>query len=375
MLLALLVVLTARVAAQEPNALDAGSKALAAGDLATAEALFGRYLKSHPHSAEALSNLAAVHARREQFPEAVALYERALGANPKLTPVHFNIAVAYIRTADYASAATHLRAFLKAYPGEARAHQLLGICLVETGEFEKAIRELEVSLKQDSRDPSVRFSLAYAHARAGNTERAEEILKGLRLAPAQTLLIEAELERRRERYPEAREKFEQVVRLDPQNAAALAAIGRLNLLDNNEAEAVRYLERALAANPRDAESTYQLGVLYDRAGQTFKGIDFLKRALTLRAAYPDPHYHLGRIALREKHYSEALGELQTAAGLLPENDAIRLALGRTYQALGRPADAQREFAEVRRLKAAAVRKQQQSVEAERLMIPEGEPRP
>src|ERR1700716_3042753 len=77
-----------------PNALDSGQQALNAGDLNGAERLFRQYLAQNPNSAEALSNLGAICARREQFAEAVTFYERALKANPKLAPVHFNMAVA-----------------------------------------------------------------------------------------------------------------------------------------------------------------------------------------------------------------------------------------------------------------------------------------
>ena len=76
----------------------------------------------------------------------------------------------------------------------------------------------------------------------------------------------------------------------------MTALGRLELLDHNDTEAIRLLEHALRLNPSDAESTYQLGVLYDRNGRTAEGVPLLRRALTLRANYPDPHYQLGRIA-------------------------------------------------------------------------------
>src|ERR1700738_3816616 len=76
------------------NALDSGQQALQAGDLPRAATLFRQYLFAHSGSAEALSNLGAICARREQFAEAVAFYEQALKADPKLVPVHFNMAVA-----------------------------------------------------------------------------------------------------------------------------------------------------------------------------------------------------------------------------------------------------------------------------------------
>ena len=93
----------------------------------------------------------------------------------------------------------------------------------------------------------------------------------------------------------------------------------------------------------------------------------LRRAIMLRANYPDPHYQLGRIALQHKDYTTALRELELARKLLPDQEAIRMALGQTYQALGRAADARAEFAEVRRLKAAVVERDRQRVESDALM--------
>src|SRR5690349_6264836 len=116
MLLALL--LTAILAAAPQNLLDSGRKALESGDLVGAEQRFQQYLGQHPESAEALSNLGAICARREQFREAVTFYDRALRADPKLTPVHFNMAIALGRLTEYAPAAEHLRIFLKSYPQE-----------------------------------------------------------------------------------------------------------------------------------------------------------------------------------------------------------------------------------------------------------------
>ena len=149
----------------------------------------------------------------------------------------------------------------------------------------------------------------------------------------------------------------------------MTALGRLELLDHNDAEAIGLLERALRLNPADAESTYQLGVLYDRNGRTAEGVQLLRRAITLRANYPDPHYHLGRIASRAQGLQAALAELELARRLLPDQEAIRLLLGRTYQALGRAAEAKTEFAEVRRLKAAVIERDRQRVESDALMKP------
>ena len=58
------------LAAVPQNGLDSGRRAFELGDLARAEQSFRDYLKEHPDSAEALSNLGAICARREQFRDA-----------------------------------------------------------------------------------------------------------------------------------------------------------------------------------------------------------------------------------------------------------------------------------------------------------------
>jgi len=198
---ALLISFGAALLAAPQDLLDSGRRALESGDLTGAERDFRTYLQQHPASAQALSNLGAICARREQFGEAVSLYERALKADPKLTPVHFNIAIALGRLNEYATAADHLRSFLKEYPGEPRAHQLLGLCLTEIGDFRAALPELEASYKLNAKDASIFYSLPYANARSGDVDRAADFLSRSESEPAQAKLIEGLIEYLRGRFP------------------------------------------------------------------------------------------------------------------------------------------------------------------------------
>jgi tetratricopeptide (TPR) repeat protein len=299
----------------------------------------------------------------------VSLYRRALKADPKLVPVHFNLAVALGKQKEYEQAAEHLRTFLKSYPADARGRQLLGLCLLETGDLRAALIELEASYKADPKDGSIVYALAYANARAGAEERAAELLRHLESDPAHAKLVEGLIEYRRGRFAEAKALFSEVLKVSPDSAAALTALGRLELLANHDFEAIPLLEHALRLNPADAESVYQLGVLYDRNGRTEEGIRMLRRAIQLRAHYADPHYQLGRIALGRGDLKNACFELEEARRILPDQEAVRLVLGRTYQALGRAAEAKVEFAEVRKLKAAAIERSRQRVESDALMKP------
>jgi tetratricopeptide (TPR) repeat protein len=334
----LTVTLTLPLASQ--NRLAEGQSAFQAGDLARAESLFRDHLRSHPNSAEALSNLGAVMARREQYADAIRYYEQALKADRKLTPVWFNLGVAQLRASHYAGAAASFRSFLESHPNETRGRQLLGLCLVETGDLEAGIAELEQVFEKAPGDRSI------------------HLLSQAESNPAQAALLRGLLHYRDGRFDQARAHFEETLRLEPGNAAALAAAGRLYLRENRDAEAIDYLHRALARNPHDAESTYQLGVLLDRNGKTAEGVALLRKSIELRAAYADPYYQLARIAHRDQRTKDALADIERAASLLPEHEAVRLLRGRIYQALGRAAEAKLEFAAVRRIKERTVARDQ-----------------
>src|SRR5207244_42215 len=148
--------------------------------------------------------------------------------------------------------------------------------LTESGDLRGALPELEASYKLNPKDASILYSLAYANARAGDLDRAANLLRQTEADPAQAKLIEGLIEYRRGRFTEATALFQAVLALKPDTVPAIAALGRLELLDRNDAAAIRLLERALRMNPSDAESAYQLGVLYDRNGRTDDGVKLLR---------------------------------------------------------------------------------------------------
>ncbi|MBK5292549.1 MAG: tetratricopeptide repeat protein [Acidobacteriia bacterium] len=348
--------------------LSQGQSAFQAGDFVRAESLFRQHLQTHPQSAEAMSNLAAIHSRRGEFPQAVSLYQKALKANAKLTQIHFNLGVAQLRATQYMDAIASLRAFLKSYPNDPRARELLGICLVETGAFKEAIGQLE-SIRKSASQPSTAFSLAYAYTRAGDADQARVLLASLEAHPAQARLVEGLIEFRRERYGEAKLLFEQALQSEPNSAPAHAALGRLFLFQNQDALAIPHLEKAVRFAPHDSESCYQLGVLYDRNNRQNEAKQLFERSLQLRPSNPGPLYALAKIDLRENRPAEAARRLEQAVRYAPEADAIHLLLGRAYQASGQAAQAKAAFAEVRRLQQSRLQKQQQDLDSQLVLDP------
>lgn len=78
--------------------------------------------------------------------------------------------------------------------------------------------------------------------------------------------------------------------------------------------------------------------------------DHLDRALAEDADYADAHSHLGLLFVAQRRFKEALGALQTAVRLKPDDPLTRYNLGVTYASLGQPDRAAVSFRDAIRLK-------------------------
>ncbi len=76
----------------------------------------------------------------------------------------------------------------------------------------------------------------------------------------------------------------------------------------------RQLEIA-ATNPRDADAHYQIGLIYQQRHQYDEAKQRFQRAMEIDAREADPVYQLGRIALDEERFADAIDLLSQAAAL------------------------------------------------------------
>jgi Tfp pilus assembly protein PilF len=109
-----------------------------------AQAAFERAVELQPRHAEALNNLGAILEEKGKWGEAAGFYRRAIDANPAYPLAHFHIGRIYANQRKYALA---------------------------IAEFE---RSLDPSTEST---PAYLYALAATHARAGNRQRAVELLR------------------------------------------------------------------------------------------------------------------------------------------------------------------------------------------------------
>lgn len=108
-------------------------------------------------------------------------------------------------------------------------------------------------------------------------------------------------------------------------------------------EARQEFKAELALNPRHSGALFDLGNTYLYEHQPDKALKYLRQVEEIDPAYPEVHQFLGIAYSQLKRYRQAEAELQRASAQ-DRDGKIHYQLAKVYQALGRSADAAREFA-------------------------------
>lgn len=213
-----------------------------AGRIVEASRLFEAVLKDEPHNLAALQHLAIVHATRGEFETAEALFRRAGDAAPNNPDVLCN----------------------------------LGRVLSERGRHEEAVACLNRALSLRPGMAEAEFNLAMLHQKMGRPGRAIEYLR-------------------------------RVVARQPDFTEAICQLAASLQEDGKAEEAIALLQRSAAARPQEAVLRHALGRLQAIAGEIAEARRNFEAAIALRPSWGVPYYDLSQI------HTFAVGDPKTAA--------------------------------------------------------------
>lgn len=323
------------------------------GKLAEAADEYRALLKRKPDYAEAQANLGVVLARLGQYEEAIAAYIAALKFAPQLTPIRLNLGIAHYRAGQMQQAADVLHQFLEQVPGSLQARQLYGLSLAALGKDAEAIEQLTPTLDVSSPDPAVLYTLGLSQLRAGKAgfratlERLASFSAGLpalHLLQGQAFLRDLEFE-------QALEELNAAKKLNPDLPRLHFALGMAHLkLAQNQEALFNFAEEA-KRSPRDYLTLYHLAFTQEATDQLTPALQNVNLALQIAPQSTEANALLSKILSRQGKNAEALPPLERAVAKDPTDPVKRYMLARLYRQLGRAEDANREFAEVQRLKA------------------------
>ncbi len=257
------------------------------GRLEEAQTLYEEVLQHSPDHSAALSNLASLHTRRENFAAAQACYQRvlqredagaqtwfnygnlqqrlhqpheaeqsftrALALQPNLLPARFNLANLLLQLDRLDEAATHFEEALRLQPSNEQARSKLATLLRKLGD-------------RHYHDDDAAGALAlYQRIEILQPEHAD-------LCNAMAVTLNA-----LGRATEAEVAWRRALRLDPSHATALANLGTLYRLQKRHDDALQHLRRAVEVAPQDASSAASLASTLIELGAVSEALTLIDR--------------------------------------------------------------------------------------------------
>ncbi|MBI5210519.1 MAG: tetratricopeptide repeat protein [Elusimicrobia bacterium] len=275
--------------------LMSAERSIQAGDLAQAEALLRAALLQDPRLARAHVMLAVVLEAMKLPAQARAEYEEALRLDSSSSGVCLGLGELLLREGDSAGAEARLREALRMDPASVQAHFALGQALCARGEPDAGRREYEEALRLDGAHEGAHLMLGELLLAAEEFGRAGEHLssatRGPRAADAFFLLGKA-----REgagRPAEARQAYEEALRLDAGHAKARLSLGELALSEGRFEDAQARFAEVAEGGADEVAGVLRLAHALIRQGRFGEAAGRLEEALQRHPGDPELLFALG----------------------------------------------------------------------------------
>jgi len=148
-------------------------------------------------------------------------------------------------------------------------------------------------------------------------------------------------------YPDAIKWLEKAAEAEPKNKEAWYFLGRAYYTRSRIAEARKAFLTVLALDSRDAKAENNLGLIFESEAQPDAAMDAYRKAIawqgqSLRSS-EQPYLNLGSLLMAQSREGEAIPLLQKAVELAPGDAICHMKLGTANLRLGKLTDAQRDL--------------------------------
>ena len=234
--------------------------------------------------------------------------------------------------------------------------RLAGLALVEChlahNRLEAAV-PVALSLERDfPADADVLYEAARLHMKAWN----DVVFQMFQKTPASYRVnqVSAEIFEIQGRYKDAVAEYRKAIEKNPAAINLHFRLGRALLLQSHSPDALeaarKEFEAELKLNSSDAVAEYEIGQILLAQNQPREAAPRFERALAEAPDFAEALLAVAKLRADAQRYDEAIPLLERAVRLEPASESAHYNLMLAYRNAGRTADAQREKAEVDKLK-------------------------
>lgn len=249
------------------------------GDLAAAEAGYGRILSVEPSNADALFLNATLQAQQGRWEQAAGALQQLVAAHPRHVDGWLNLAHVFNQMGRHADAAQCYATVVAHRPQDAQSWFHLGLANFTARRFEAAERAYR------------RFVELVPESVEGNFNLG---------ATLQDL----------QRLGEAQQQYLRVLALDPRQVEAHRSLGAIALQERRYADAVRYFGNGLSIAPDDVEMLSNVGVMLQKLNRLPEAEAAFRKAIVLQPGHVNAHFNLALILLLQGRFAEGWAEYE-----------------------------------------------------------------
>jgi tetratricopeptide (TPR) repeat protein len=326
-----------------------------------------------------------------RYPEARENFEQLVKLHPNLAEIHATLAAIYFKQREYELSVREARTAKKLKPSLPRLDSLLGLSLSELGQFEEALPLLEKGFKQTA-DTEVRrmCGLQLLRAYSGLKRDPDAVRAALDLnklypddpeilyhtgriygnfayiimtrlhdkAPNTIWMLQAaaEASESTKNYDAAISAFNHILELEPRRNGIHYRLGRIYQARYTEGQKPEDLETAqrefnaeLEIDPGNGNARYELAAIQADLGNLDDSRKLYEDVLGRYPDFEEALVGLGGVLLDLQKESEAVGPLERAIRINPDDDVAWYRLARAYRGAGRMQDRAKALAEYRRI--------------------------
>lgn len=283
----------------------------------------------------------------EKAGEEIALLEDLYDKQPDAPGLDAKLGKAYYQKRDFARAIPILKRALIASPESAEIAQLLALSYVSTGRMNLAIPLLEgVQRQGGGAEFDASYLLGVCYLKNQEYEKARTAFARMYSVTAESAtghLLFARMMVRENLEDKAIPELKRAINLDPRLPMVHFLLGEIYLHQSESKLALEEFRKELEISPTVWLVYWRLGDAFARLENYPEAEKALKQAIWLNETFSGPYVLLGQIQLKKGDLELAIGFLDRAAQMDPNNYHAHYFLGQAYQKAGLSDKALREF--------------------------------
>jgi tetratricopeptide (TPR) repeat protein len=163
------------------------------------------------------------------------------------------------------------------------------------------------------------------------------------------LFDEAVLHHRAGRLVEAKQRYQQILAIDPHHAESLHLLGLIAYRTGELDQAVKLLSQATHENQTQPTYWFNLGVVLQKQGKPIEALTAYERALTLHPQYPEAQSNVGNVLMELGRLEDAAAAYQRALRIRPDYVEAHNNLGVVLKEQGKLDEARTSYEQALRL--------------------------